>query len=388
MNVKIEKAEILGTLNAIPSKSFAHRVLIANFLSGNDVAVDCGNFTSKDIEDTKNCLLNLKNGQKVLDCGESGSTLRFLLPLCAVFGGEYEFVGHGRLMNRPNDELFNALSSHGVTAEQTDRITLKGKLTAGEYFIRGDISSQYITGLLMALPILDGDSKIILTSQLAKVLKDFGIEIKREENGFYIKGNQKYVGKSKVEGDWSNMAFFLVLGAIAGKVAVNGLNLQSVQGDRAILDVLKLADAKIECDGEKVITKKSLLKAFKFDAKDCPDLVPIVAVLGACADGKTIIENVERLKIKESDRIESTIAMLNAFNIHVESDGHELIVHGGKASCGKSHSFNDHRIAMSAAVLATSTAGESEIIEAQAVNKSYPTFYQDLTSVGGKVSEV
>ena len=301
MNVKIENAEILGSLNAIPSKSFAHRILIANYLAGNDVAVDCGNFTSKDIEDTKNCLLNLKNGQRVLDAGESGSTLRFLIPLCAVLGGEYEFIGHGRLMSRPNDELFSALNKHGVTAKQTDKIWISGKLTAGEYFIRGDISSQYITGLLMALPLLNGDSKIILTSPLAskpyveitlKVLKDFGIEIKKEENGFYIKGNQKYSGTASVEGDWSNMAFFLVLGAISGKVAVSGLNLQSVQGDKAILDVLKLADAKIDCDGEKVIVQKSKLKAFKFDAKDCPDLVPILAVLGACADGKTIIQNV------------------------------------------------------------------------------------------------
>ena len=397
MNVKIEKADIFGQINAIPSKSFAHRILIANFLSGKDVDVDCGLFTSKDIEETKNCLLALKNGKNKLDCGESGSTLRFLLPLCAVLGGEYEFVGHGRLMERPNDELFGALSQHGVTAEQTDKITLKGKLTAGEYFIRGDISSQYVTGLLMALPLLDGDSKIILTSPLAsapyvditkKVLKDFGIEIKCEENCFHIKGGQKYCGNSKVEGDWSNMAFFLSLGAISGQVIVKGLNKESVQGDKAILDILELTGADISFEDGDIIVKKAPLKAFKFDAKDCPDLVPILAVLGAFADGKTVIENVERLKIKESDRIKSTIDTLKAFNISAWSDGHKLEVFGGKTASGKAVSCNDHRIAMAAAVLATGTDGQSEIIDAQAVNKSYPTFYQDLISVGGKVSEI
>lgn len=398
MNVKVSGARIDGTIDAIPSKSYAHRISICKFFAGNLPTAGCVNFTSKDIAVTEECLRTLKNGGKKLDCGESGSTLRFMLPLAAVLGGEYEFIGHGRLLSRPNQELFSVFSEHGVSAKNLgDKITLSGKLSAGEYRIRGDISSQYISGLMMALPTLDGDSEIILTTPLVsapyvlitlEVLKSFGVEIEQKEKGYKIKGNQKYSGNIAPEGDWSNMAAFLVLGAVAGKVTVKGLNLDSVQGDRAIMDILKRAGAKIDIGNGFITASKAPLKAFTLDAKDCPDIVPVAAALAAFADGRTVVNNVERLKIKESDRVESTIATLKAFGISAESDGHSLFVYGGTVKTGVADSFNDHRVVMMAAVLATGITGESIITDAGAIDKSYPTFFEDYMKVGGVQSAI
>lgn len=395
MNVKISGANVLGEVKAIPSKSYAHRISICNFLAGKTPTANCGQFTSKDITATEQCLKDVAEGKFELDCGESGSTLRFLIPLCASIGGKFSLIGHGKLMGRPNEELFNALKGHGVTAEKTDRIILNGKLTGGEFKIRGDISSQYVSGLLMALPSLKEDSKIVLTTPLAsspyvditiEVLSNFGVKIEKTDYGFFIKGNQVYSGEVYPEGDWSNSAFFLVLGAISGDVTVSGLNLNSVQGDRAILDILKQSGAQVQCEKNSVRVQKSALSHFTMDAENCPDLVPIASVLGANADGVTVINNVERLKIKESDRIQTTIDMLSRFGVRAESDGHSLKIYGGKAKGCEVDSHNDHRIAMSVAVMATRVEEHTVLTDAKAVEKSYPTFFEDFISVGGRVT--
>ncbi|MBQ3047276.1 MAG: 3-phosphoshikimate 1-carboxyvinyltransferase [Clostridia bacterium] len=395
MIARIDKSDVNGKIKAIPSKSYAHRIAICNFLAGNAVSSGCVGFTSKDITATEECLKAVLSGKSVLDCGESGSTLRFLLPLMAARGGNYTFIGHGKLMDRPNDELLGALSCHGAVWEKTDRINLSGKLTSGDYRIRGDISSQYISGLLMALATLDGDSTITLLTPLSsapyvditlEVLSSYGIKIIKTDSGYFIKGGQKFKGNVTPEGDWSNAAFFVALGALSGKTEVFGLNLDSVQGDLAILEILKLAGAKIERSGDTVTVYKSRLKAFTIDAEDCPDLVPITAVIAANAKGTSVIKNVSRLKIKESDRIESTIVTLNAFGIKAEYTDGNLIVYGGLPKAGEIDSYNDHRIVMSAEVLATVCQGTSVIKNAQAVEKSYPTFFKDLQSVGGKVN--
>ena len=391
MNIKIKSGRVCGSLQAIPSKSYAHRISICNFLAGKNPSAGCLNFSSKDIEATENCLRDLSLGKTRLDCGESGSTLRFLLPLLSALGGEFELTGKGRLLDRPNEELFRVFNQHGVTSLKEEVIKIKGKLTAGDYLIRGDISSQYVSGLLMALPLLDGDSKIILSTPLAsrpyvditlEVLALYGIEITSTDFGFMIKGNQKYQGSARVEGDWSNSAFFMVLGAISGEVEVFGLNLDSVQGDKQILDILSLAGAKVEI-GKGIKVSQSKLKAFCYDAQDCPDLVPITAVLASYAEGETVIKNIERLKIKESDRVQTTQAMLEAFGIESSCDGNALKIKGGKPKGGIMDSFNDHRIVMSSAVLASGAKGESLITNAQAVSKSYPTFFEDYNSLGG-----
>lgn len=397
MIVRVENAFLSGEIKAIPSKSYAHRIAICNFLAGKNPTASCGDFSSNDITVTEQCLKNLKDGINTLDCGESGSTLRFMMPLCAVLGGNFTFVGHGKLMQRPNEELFSVFKDNGVTAQKTDVITISGKLRAGEYKIRGDISSQYVSGLLMALPILDGDSKIILTTPLVsvpyvqitkEVLASFGVKIEKTDYGFFVKGNQKYDGKVLPEGDWSNMAFFLCAGAINGDITVTGLNQNSVQGDKYILEVLRLAGALVEQTKNQISVKKSKLKAFTYCAEDCPDLVPITAVLAGYADGVSVIKNIERLKIKESDRVESTINMLAGFGIKAQSDGKNLTIYGGKPVCGRADAYNDHRLAMSTAILALGADGVSEITDAQAINKSYPTFFKDYNLLGGKASEI
>ncbi len=397
MTVEIINSVINGEKNAIPSKSYAHRIAICNFLAKNGTTSGCKGFTSQDIAVTEDCLKRLEDGKTTLDCGESGSTLRFMIPLCAAIGGEYTFIGHGKLMERPNEELFSALGRQGIIAEKTDVIRIKGKLNAGEFKIRGDISSQYISGLLMALPILDGDSTITLLTPLVsgpyvditiEVLRAYGVSVERTEKGFFVKGGAKYKGQMNVQGDWSNEAFFLVLGAIAGKITVKGLEADSVQGDKIIMELLEKAGAKTIIDKSGITVEKAKLKAFSFNAENCPDVVPIACVLASCADGVSVIDGVQRLKIKESDRIESVMSMLSSFGIKSESDGRSLTVYGGKVKAGAVDSFNDHRIAMSSAVLACVAQGVSKITCAQAVNKSYPTFFDDYCKVGGKAYEI
>ncbi len=398
MNIKVEKSKTSGVVEAIASKSFAHRILICDFLAGNNLRKEFNGFCSKDILATFNSLTDIKGGKRVLDCDESGSTLRFLLPLCASLGGEFTFLGRGRLLSRPNTELLNSLSKNGISFEENaDSIKIWGKLNSGEFEIRGDISSQYVSGLIMALATLDNDSKIILTSPLASkpyvditlsVLDSYGVKVESTDYGYFIKGGQKFSGSLSAEGDWSNMAFFLVLGAINDGITVSGLNLDSVQGDKKILDILKSANAKVCVDDKGITISKSQLNGYVMDANDCPDLVPICAVLGAVASGKTIINNIERLRIKESDRVFSTIEMLKSFGIMAEEKDNSIIIYGGKAKGGAVSSFNDHRIVMASAVLGAVACGESKILDAGAVNKSYPTFFDDFNSVGGKASEL
>lgn len=396
MRAVITPSKLDGKIDAIPSKSFAHRAVICNFLGGNKGKIE-GLYPSIDINATVSCVnaINSCEKVKVLDCAESGSTLRFMLSVAGAIGGEFVFLGKGKLMERPIEELSDVLSRHGVTIVKTDKITLSGKLVSGKYSIRGDISSQYITGLLMALPILDGDSEIILTTPLSStpyiditlsVLKEYGINIDKTLNGFYVKGNQKYKTIDyKVEGDWSNAGYFLVASAIDGKVKVGGLNHDSVQGDKAILSVIEKAGLKVEYDGDYYFVKKGEIKPFKYSAKDCPDIVPATAVLGAFADGVSEITDIERLKIKESDRVKSVIAMLNSFGIFAEEKEGTLYIHGGKIKGGKVDSFNDHRIVMASAILSAYSSDKSEILDAKAVNKSYPTFFEDLKKLNGEV---
>lgn len=398
MNVRLKNSKINGRIDAICSKSYAHRICICDFLSGNEIREKFNGFTSKDILATANCLNALKNGKTDLDCNESGSTLRFMIPLCASLGGEYKLFGSEKLLSRPNDELFKVLKENGVDATQEkDYIILKGKLTSGEFSIRGDISSQYISGLLMALSHLKKNSTIKLTTPLSskpyvditiEVLKGYGVEIEETKYGYFIRGNQKLSGSLYPEGDWSNTSAFLVLGAINGEVSVKGLKLDSTQGDRKIIEILRQAGASVEQDKDLITVKKSNLVGFTMNADNCPDLVPICAVLGALAKGKTVIENVERLRLKESDRILSTMETLKAFNIKSECDGKTMIIYGGDVKGGKAQSFNDHRIVMASAVLSSVADGDSEIVGAEAVQKSYPTFFTDYAKLGGNTSEV
>lgn len=402
MDIKITPARLKGKVEIPASKSIAHRMLICASLAGNS-EISGINF-SKDIDATIQAMSALgsmiytdKNSadipdlinppeKAVIDCNESGSTLRFIIPVASALGVETEFHGRGRLPQRPIDIYTRELSKHGITFNYNNTMpfTISGKLTSGTYEIEGNISSQFITGLLLALPLVDGDSEIILTSPLESrpyvditidVLKKYGIIIRENENGFSIKGNQKYTPHDdKVEGDFSQSAFFYVANALGSSVTLENLNPESVQGDKKILEVI----SDIKQNG-----------FVKVDCSDIPDLVPIIAVLASFGAGESVIYNAERLKIKESNRLETTASLINNIggNVEVTADG--LIIRPtGNMHGGTVDSAGDHRIAMAGAIAGTKTSGEVIIKGAEAVEKSYPDFFKDYENLGGIVNVI
>ncbi|MDD4839881.1 MAG: 3-phosphoshikimate 1-carboxyvinyltransferase [Clostridia bacterium] len=415
MNVKIEKSKLSGSIKIPASKSLAHRVLIASALSnentvvsgklvGNDVfaTMDCLKSIGAYFEDTNEDELLVKpykysyKHQISFNAVESGSTLRFLLPIVSALGLTATFTGEGRLGQRPIGELLTVLTAHGVHTDQTVLpVTVSGKLEAGEYIIQGGISSQYISGLLFALPLLDGDSTIEVVGDMVSasyidmtlsVLKTFGISIVRARNIFIVKGNQNYQSPQsiQVEGDWSSAGFFAVGGALSGDVTLCGLASNSLQGDMVILNLLKNMGADITETEQGITVKKSELSSITFSAENCPDLVPIMSVALANANGISKVTNVERLRLKESDRLYAVIEMLTKMGVRAEYRDSALYVYGGEMSGNLVSSFNDHRIAMSATIAGTVAQGKTTIVDAECVKKSYPTFFSDHKQLGGK----
>lgn len=415
MIAKIRPSFLSGQVDIIISKSYAHRLLIAATLADGETLLT-GRSDAKDISATIGVLsalgasiINTQNGylirpignnlnkRAVFDCGESGSTLRFMLPVAAALGVDAVIKGEGRLSERPIAGLTQALKENGLKVNDRLPLNLSGKIRAGEYRIRGDISSQYITGLLFSLPLLDGDSKIVVTGGLAsagyiditlETLKIFGIEIYKTDYGFFVKGNQKYKspGAAVIEGDWSNAAFWLTAAAVNGDITVKGLSPTSLQGDREIIDILNRMGADIDFSNG-IRIKKCPLKGIEIDAQMIPDAVPALCVAAGTAKGKTVINNVERLKDKESDRLEAVQGLLTANGIRNSYNGN-LNIQGGVFSGGKVDGHNDHRIVMAAAIAATAAKGETYITCAEAVKKSYPDFFKDLISLGGKVDVI
>ena len=392
MKVTITPQKLCGRVDAIASKSSAHRIMIAAALADKPTKINL-NTTSEDIEATKNCLLSMgakiEEGEGfikitpityrkdvVLDCNESGSTARFLLPVAATVCESFKMCGKGRLPERPMTPLISQMRLHNVNIT-SDNIPLEavGKMNGGRFEIPGDISSQYITGLLFALPNCQEKSEIVLTSHLQSsayvditidVLEKFGINIVKTENSFIIE-HQKFISPEEitVEGDWSNSAFWIVGNEICGNVLVDGLNYNSLQGDMNILNAKALT---------------------QIDASEIPDLVPILAVLACARKGKTVIYNAERLRIKESDRLETVRKSLSSLGADIEETADGLIINGtGSLNGGECESFNDHRIAMSCAIASCLCKNNVIIKDAQAVNKSYPKFFKDFESLGGKI---
>lgn len=392
--VKLTNGELLGTLEVPPSKSAAHRALICAFLSGGGNIK--GVVNSNDILATSNAIRALESNDDTVDCIESGSTLRFMIPVAAALGKSVTFIGSGKLPERPIGEYLRLLPEHGVTCESRGGLPLKtsGKLTSGKFEIAGNVSSQYITGLLLALPLLDGDSEIVLTTPLQSepyvnmtidIMEKFGAVVEKTENGYFVKGNQKYKKCDyNVEGDWSQAIFFLVGGAISGDVTLTGLDLDSTQGDKAALDVLKTFGAEIEAKENYIYVKKSELKGLELDVSHIPDLVPAVAVAAAYAQGKTVIKGGERLRMKESDRINSVVSNLLKMGVNAKETPDGMIIEGGVPKGAALEGYNDHRIVMAFSVAALKAKGETTITDALSVYKSYPNFYDDYNSLGGK----
>lgn len=395
MNAVIHPRKLRGQVEIPSSKSYAHRLLIAAALSDAPVEVRM-NALNNDIIATADCLRalgakidrteagfmvhpigNISGDKHTLFCGESGSTLRFMIPVAAALGTACTFTGAGRLPERPNAILTDALNAHGVHADHgLLPMHLSGKLAGGIYPIAGNVSSQYITGLLLALPLCDEDSEIILTTKLEsaayiditlETLAPFGIRVDRTETGWRIPGRQKYrsPGVVTAEGDWSGAAFWFAANSLGSEVDSLGLNKSSLQGDRAIVEMLSRLGSEI-------------------DVSDTPDLVPALAVAAAAHDGVTSITGAARLRIKESDRLRAVTEMLKNLGGDVDELDDGLIIRGGSRFTGGTvDGCNDHRIVMAAAIAATIAEDPVTITDAQAVNKSYPAFFEAFNALGG-----
>lgn len=397
--VKIRNAILNGEMVIPPSKSAAHRALICSFLSGGGTVKPIIN--SKDMQATVGVIEGLKQGKSTLDCIESGSTLRFMIPVAAALGKNVTFTGQGSLLDRTIGEYIELLPKHNVSVKSSGKlpIEISGQLENGSYDVSGDVSSQYITGLLLALPNLEGDSAIILKTPLqskpyvdmtVKVLSDYGIEIRETDFGYLIHGGQTFKKLDyTVEGDWSHSAFFLAAGAVGGDVTVTGLDMDTAQGDKEILNVLKSFGAQLEINESGVRCVKSRLTGTEINATDIPDLVPIIAVLAVFSDGQTVIKGAQRLRFKESDRIESVVKNLRLIGADVTETTDGMIINGGAVlHPAKLKGYNDHRIVMAFSIAALFLDGETEIDDAMSINKSYPSFFEDYNGIGGKANVI
>lgn len=398
-------------IQAISSKSEAHRYLICAALGDRDCEIICTD-TNADIDATVGCLNALgadvkrtKKGFLVkpigeirknaeLFCNESGSTLRFLLPIVCALGVDCRFNMKGRLKDRPLSPLYDLLEDHGsaLSPKGSNPLSVKGNLTSGDFSIAADISSQYISGMLFALSVCEGNSRLTLEGKFESApyvfmtvdaLKAFGAEVEfdSKSNTFYIKGSPhlKTPAEARVGGDWSNAAFFLCAGAICTHpVTVRGIEKNSRQGDKEIVSVLKKMGATIEQDSNSATVYPSKLRSIEIDGANIPDLIPILATVASVAEGETRIFNASRLRLKESDRIESVCEMLSALGADIRQTEDGMIIQGkNRLSDGKVNSHNDHRIAMSAAIASLVCDGNVIIEGFEAINKSYPTFEEN-----------
>ncbi len=420
MKVTITPSIPSGKIKAIASKSSAHRQLICAAFSDRSTEILCEE-TNADIDATVRCLVSLgakitrkgasfivlpirtPNQNALCDCGESGSTLRFLIPVVSALGCGATFKMSGRLPQRPLSPLREELEAHGITfIKDGSLLTVSGKISAGEYTVRGDVSSQFITGLLLALSITEGESRLTVEGKIESLpyinmtldaLYDFSAEPERDEDGvFLIHGKKKLSSPEKLstEGDWSNAAFALAAGAISGgaKVSLFNLDPESAQGDKAMIELLVRFGADVRRKGDCFSVRSGELYGIDIDASNIPDLVPILSVVAAAANGETRIYGAERLRIKESDRLATTSEMLSALGADVTEAQNGLIIRGGKQlSGGTVFSHNDHRIAMSASIAALICASPVTIEGAEAVAKSYPAFFDDLASLGVTLSK-
>ena len=414
-NVKYLPYTPCGAVAAPPSKSDVHRAVICAALSGgvckispvalsNDIRATIGCVEALGAEaSVENDVLTV-DGSAVfakktatLDCIESGSTLRFMIPVAAAGGVEARFTGSGSLVSRPIGLYSQILPEKGVSLEGGDGLPLKisGKLKSGVFKVPGNISSQFISGLLFALPLLRGDSDIILTSPIQsagyinmtiRTMEKFGIEVDVTDTGWHVRGGQRYIPSDyRTDGDWSQAAFYLVSGAVNGEITVNNLNTDSKQGDRKIAELLREFGAEVIQEADSVTVKKSDMKGIEIDASQIPDLVPALAVCASFADGVTRITNAERLRIKESDRLISTAALINSLGGEAKELPDGLVIRGSRTLIGGTvKGFNDHRIVMSAAICAPGSENPIICTDALSVNKSYPGFFDDYNSVGGK----
>ena len=385
MDLTITPGKLSGSITAIPSKSQAHRLLICAAFSDGPTELVCP-ATNRDIEATCDCLkalganiirtntgylvepMEVPPKTAVLNCCESGSTLRFMLPIVGALGVDATFLMEGRLPQRPLSPLWEEMERMRCTLTRPTESTIRcqGQLKAGNYFISGSVSSQFITGLLFALSLIDGESHLEVTG---KIESQPYISMTEKAMALFDAPRYHSPGTVLVEGDWSNGAFFLAARALGNPLEITNLNPDSPQGDRAVFELLPRLEENIT-----------------IDASDIPDLVPILSIVAGSAKG-AVFTNIQRLRIKESDRVASTIAMIEALGGKAQSTEDTLTVYGTGYRGGTVDSVNDHRIAMSAAIASTVCTEPVTILGAEAVKKSYPHFWEEFFRLGGKYEQ-
>lgn len=420
----LNSGHITGEVGILPSKSHLHRLLIVASLADKETILQSTPTEADDIVATIACLealgakirytnksndyssgefrvrpINRDNipSHATLPCKESGSTLRFMLPIVCALGITGEFHMEGRLPDRPMSPLDRELERAGISLSRPERKVLRceGKLQAGDFSLPGDISSQYITGLLLALPLLEENSNLTVHEPIEsedyihmtlEALETFEQLPTIDQNRYIIQGGEPYLSPSKVfiEGDWSNAAFWLSAGAMPnGNMQVSGLNPNSRQGDKAICDILQQMGANVQWGNGIVHASEGKRRGIEIDASAIPDLIPVLSAVAAVSEGTTIIKNAARLRIKESDRLTSTAETLNLLGANVIEQEDGLEIKGvPKLKGGTVDAWGDHRIAMTAAVASIACEEPVIITGAEAVRKSYPQFWSELTRLG------
>jgi 3-phosphoshikimate 1-carboxyvinyltransferase len=419
MKIEIKPGRIGGIIKAIPSKSISHRAIIAAGLAEGESRI--GNvLMSDDIEatceamETFGATINhcgnsldiiakgiLRQPSHPINCRESGSTLRFLTPFGGLVSEPVVFKGKEGLSKRPMKPYLDMFERQGIRCESKGGLPLviEGKLEPGKYRLEGDVSSQFISGLLFSLPLLDGDSEIEITTPLEskgyvdltmEILDKFGIVVEHDNYQlFRVKGKQAFKSiDMDIEGDYSQAAFWMIAGILGNGISISGLNPNSKQGDLKIIEIIQQMGAKVAFEGSNLVVNPSHTKGVVIDASQIPDLVPIITVLAALSEGKTEITNASRLRIKESDRLKSIATELNKLGAQVLEQPDGLVIFGKeRLKGGVVNSWNDHRIAMSLAIASVRCEGKVIIENCEAIEKSYPDFFNDFASLGGRISE-
>jgi len=418
MDILLKNNKLNGSVRVPSSKSLAHRYLICGALAKEPGSVISNVSMSEDILATINALTALgakisiqkdvctiekcisTKKSAVINCNESGSTLRFMLPIALMVCDEVKFIARGRLLERPLDPYFDILDKQGIPYELTkSSLKIKGRISGSRFEVPGDISSQFITGLLFLAVLKDQDITIDITTPLQSIdyidmtthaFESFGVYVKKEGNSFFVPAGRHFSKKKiPVEGDYSQAAFFLTAGALDNDICVTGLRQSSLQGDKEIINILKDAGAKVLQDDLEIKVQKYRPWPFEIDVGNIPDLAPILAVLACGTKGQSKITNASRLRLKESDRLFAIANELNALGGNVIELEDSLVINGtGSLKGGTVSSHNDHRIAMALAIASTICTGNVKIKDADCVSKSYPLFFEHIANLGGEYEYV
>ena len=419
MNALVSQTKkVNGKVNILSSKSELHRLILISAFADDKTEISFNGEPSKDVIATISCIRSIGAKAEIEEgkitvtpvseitsdvadvfCNESGSTLRFILPMFSAVGKNISVTVSGRLGNRPLSPMYEILENNGAKLSGNGQYPLiaSGRFSGGNVEIAGNVSSQFISGLLMAMPLTKqgGSVKVIGTFESRPyvditigMMQKFGVTVTEKDNVFTVSGKYKSPKKVMAGGDWSNTAFFACLGAISGKTVTTGLDFNSLQGDKKVAEILAKFGAKVKVKGDALTVKKHKLQGLEIDAKDIPDMVPALSVVASVSKGETVFKNAERLRLKESDRIKSVVDMINALGGEAkETKGGLIVIGKEKLKGGTVDGANDHRIVMSASIASAVCENQVIIEGAEAVAKSYPQFFEIIKTFGFNVEE-